>query len=144
MSMRQEVIVTGSAAGFRQRVQVGTHELTIDEPADVGGTDAGPTPYELLAAALGGCTSITLTMYARRKGWPLEEVRVVLRHAKIHAADCAECETRSGMLDRIDREITLVGPLDDAQRQRLLEIADKCPVHRTLRSEIVIATRLAA
>ena len=135
------VVVRGSAAGFAQIIHAGRHRLAADEPASAGGTDTGPSPYDLLLAALGACTSITVSMYARRKAWPLEEVTVHLRHSKIHAADCAECETREGMLDRIERDIHFNGSLTGEQRSRLLEIADKCPVHRTLTSEIKIATR---
>jgi len=137
-----EVVVHGSAKGFVQEVAIGGHRLTADEPAAVGGTDMGPGPYALLLAALGSCTSMTVGLYARRKQWPLEAVRVRLRHAKVHAADCEDCETKVGMLDRIERDVELVGPLDAEQRARLLEIANKCPVHRTLTSEIVIRTRL--
>jgi putative redox protein len=137
----RSVVVRGSAAGFAQEIHAGRHRLTADEPASAGGTDAGPSPYDLLLAALGACTSMTVSMYARRKEWPLEEVTVHLRHSKIHAADCAECETREGMLDRIERDIHFSGSLTGEQRSRLLEIADKCPVHRTLTSEIRIATR---
>ena len=140
----REVIVEGEAAGFAQSITVGTHRLASDEPVALGGTDTGPGPYDLLLAALGSCTSMTIAMYARRKKWPLESVRVRLRHDKIHAADCADCETREGKLDRIEREVELVGPLDDEQRARLLDIANKCPVHRTLRSEIIIDTSLSA
>jgi putative redox protein len=136
------VIVTGGATGFVQEIQAGRHRLAADEPAEAGGTDAGPSPYDLLLAALGACTSMTLSMYARRKQWPLERVAVRLTHSRIHAEDCAECETREGMLDRIEREITLGGPLSAEQRARLLEIANRCPVHRTLVSEIDIRTRL--
>ena len=139
----REVMVYGSAKGFAQEIAVGSHRLTGDEPIAAGGTDTGPGPYDLLLAALGSCTSMTIALYARRKQWPLEAVRVRLRHSKVHAADCAECETKVGMLDRIERDIELEGPLDAEQRARLLEIANKCPVHRTLRSEIVIATQLS-
>lgn len=139
----REVVVEGSAAGFAQQVTVGGHRLVSDEPTSSGGTDSGPNPYDLLLAALGSCTSMTVAMYARRKRWPLETVRVRLRHAKIHAADCADCETKEGKLDQIERDIELLGPLDAEQRARLLEIANKCPVHRTLHSEIVVRTRLA-
>ena len=136
------VVVTGDARGLAQRVQAGPHALLSDEPAPSGGTDTGPNPYDLLLAALGACTSMTVGMYARRKQWPLQAVTVRLRHSRVHAADCESCETKEGMLDRIEREVELVGPLDDAQRSRLLEIANKCPVHRTLTSEIDIRTRL--
>ena len=135
------VVVRGSAAGFAQVVHVGRHRFAADEPVSAGGTDTGPSPYDLLLAALGSCTSITVGMYARRKGIPLEEVTVHLRHSRIHAADCAECETKEGMLDRIERDIHFGGPLSDEQRSRLLEIANKCPVHRTLTSEISIVTK---
>jgi uncharacterized OsmC-like protein len=135
------VIVRGSAAGFAQEIFTGAHRLRADEPTAVGGTDTGPSPYDLLLAALGSCTSITVEMYARRKGWPLEHVTVWLRHSKIHASDCADCETKEGLLDRIERDIHLAGPLTTEQRSRLLEIANRCPVHRTLTSEIDIRTK---
>ena len=139
-----KVIVEGAGSAFRQDVTAGRHRLATDEPVSVGGTDAGPTPYDLLLAALGSCTSMTLGMYARRKGWPLETVRVRLRHSRIHASDCEDCETDpKAMIDRIDCEIELAGALDTAQRARLLEIADRCPVHRTLVAEVDIRTRLA-
>ncbi|MGH7384218.1 MAG: OsmC family protein [Candidatus Rokuibacteriota bacterium] len=136
------VIVRGQATGFAQQVEAGRHRLAADEPAGAGGRDTGPSPYDLLLAALGSCTSMTVAMYARRKQWPLEGVTVRLQHARIHAEDCAECETKEGMLDRIEREISLTGPLTPEQRERLLEIANRCPVHRTLVSEIDIRTRL--
>jgi uncharacterized OsmC-like protein len=135
-----DVVVRSSAAGFAQEVLAGRHRLTGDEPVAVGGTDTGPSPYDLLLAALGTCTSMTVAMYARRKGWPLEGVTVRLRHGKVHAADCERCETREGLLDRIEREVRFTGQLTDEQRARLLEIANKCPVHRTLTSEIDIRT----
>jgi len=137
----RSVVVRGSAAGFAQEILAGPHRMASDEPVSVGGTDTGPLPYDFLLAALGACTSITVGMYARRKGWPLEEVTVNLRHSKIHASDCAECETKEGMLDRIDRDIHFAGSLTTEQRSKLLEIANKCPVHRTLTSEIVVRTR---
>ena len=137
-----QVVVHGKAAGFAQEIEAGRHRLASDEPVAVGGTDVGPGPYDLLLAALGSCTSMTVALYARRKQWPLEDVVVRLRHSRIHAADCADCETKEGMLDRIDRELELKGPLGEDQRARLLDIASKCPVHRTLTSEIEIRTRL--
>jgi putative redox protein len=136
------VIVHGSATGFAQTILAGQHALTADEPTSVGGTDTGPNPYDLFLAALGSCTSMTLAMYARRKNWPLEGVTVRLRHAKIHAADCEACETKDGRLDYVEREVELTGVLSEEQRGRLLDIANKCPVHRTLTSEIHIETRL--
>jgi uncharacterized OsmC-like protein len=124
-------------------VRVGAHHLRADEPASVGGDDSGFTPYDLLLAGLGACTSMTMRMYADQKKWPLEHVSVRLQHQKIHAQDCAECETREGKIDRIEREIEITGDLDEAQRTRLMEIADKCPVHRTLHAEVSIVTRRA-
>ena len=137
----KSVLVRGSAAGFAQEIHAGPHRLHADEPASAGGTDTGPSPYDLLLAALGACTSMTVAIYARRKAWPLEEVTVHLRHSRIHAADCAECETKEGLLNRIERDIHFSGPLTDEQRSKLLEIANKCPVHRTLMSEIDIKTQ---
>jgi uncharacterized OsmC-like protein len=137
----RSVVVRGSAAGFAQEIHAGPHRLHANEPMSAGGTDTGFSPYDLLLAALGACTSITVGMYARRKAWPLEEVTVHLRHSKIYATDCAECETKEGMLDRIERDIHFTEPLTDEQRAKLLEIANKCPVHRTLTSEIDIVTR---
>jgi uncharacterized OsmC-like protein len=136
------VSVRGGISGFAQDIGAGRHQLKCDEPIEVGGTDTGPSPYDLLLAALGSCTSMTVAMYARRKHWPLEDVTVRLRHSRIHAADCAECDTKVGMLDRIECEIELTGALTCEQRTRLLEIANKCPVHRTLTSEITIHSRL--
>jgi uncharacterized OsmC-like protein len=136
------VVVRGSGAGLAQEFHAGRHRLVADEPVSAGGTDTGLSPYDLLLAALGACTSMTVGMYARRKSWPLEEITVHLRHSKIHATDCAECETKEGMLDRIERDIHFTGPLTDEQRFKLLEIANKCPVHRTLTSEIDIETQV--
>lgn len=126
---------TGGGA-FENTITVGGHRFLADEPATVGGGDAGPTPYDLLAAALGACVSMTVRMYAARKAWPLEHINVDVSHAKIHAADCADCETREGKVDQLRVSLTLEGPLDEEQRARLIEIARKCPVHRTLHSEI--------
>ncbi|HEY2527438.1 MAG TPA: bifunctional alpha/beta hydrolase/OsmC family protein [Xanthobacteraceae bacterium] len=125
---------------FQQDVIAGTHRLLADEPVKAGGLDSGPGPYDLLLAALGACTSMTLRLYADRKQLPLARTQVTLRHEKIHAADCAECETKDGKIDRIERAIALEGDLDAEQRSRLMAIADKCPVHRTLKSEIDIRT----
>ena len=137
-----EVVIRGSAAGFSQEIFAGPHRLLSDEPTSAGGSDTGANPYDLLLASLGSCTSMTLGMYARRKGWPLEQVEVRLRHSRVHAADCADCEAAGGYINRIDREIALSGPLSDEQRRRLLEIADKCPVHKMLTSRIEIETKL--
>ena len=127
---------------FTQEVRVGKHRLRADEPVSAGGTDTGPSPYDFLLAGLGACTSMTIRMYADLKRIPLDSVTVRLKHDKVHAQDCAECETKEGKIDRIDREIELSGKLDEAQRAKLLEIANKCPVHRTLHSETWIPTRL--
>ncbi len=136
------VVATGQGK-FQQAISIGgRHRLIADEPVAYGGGDTGPGPYDFLLAGLGACTAMTLRMFADRQQIPLEGVAVTLRHAKIHAEDCADCETKEGMLDRIERDIELSGPLDESNRQRLLEIADKCPVHRTLESEIDIVTRL--
>ena len=138
-----EVVVVESGDGpFAQAIAVGPHQLVADEPESVGGRDTGSTPYGLLLAALGACTTMTLRMYADRKGVPLDGVAVHLRHEKIHARDCEECESETGRIDLIEREIELEGALDDPQRARLLEIADRCPVHRTLHGEISVRTRL--
>jgi uncharacterized OsmC-like protein/alpha/beta superfamily hydrolase len=137
-----EIVVVGGAEGYGQEISVRRHVLSSDEPVSVGGEDTGPTPYELLLASLGACTSMTLRMYADRKKWPLEGIRVALEHAKIHAKDCAHCDTEKGRIDRIRRDIEVRGDLSDEQRERLLEIADRCPVHRTLTGEIDIASRL--
>jgi uncharacterized OsmC-like protein/alpha/beta superfamily hydrolase len=138
------VVVTENGRGtFGQDIAIGRHRLVADEPVATGGLDAGPDPYGLLLAALGACTAMTLRLYAARKAVPLRRVSVALKHGKIYAADCETCETREGMIDRIERTITLDGDLDDATRARLLEIADKCPVHRTLTSEVSIKTTLA-
>jgi putative redox protein len=138
-----DVVTTGAADGFAQSIAVDHYRLLADEPVSAGGTGTGPTPYDLLAAALGACTSMTISIFARRKAWALESVTVTIRHSKVHAADCAACETQDGRIDRLDCTITLVGALDDSQRQQLLRIANKCPVHRTLKGEIDIRTLLA-
>lgn len=136
-----EVWVRGGAEGYENQVLAGRHRQIADEPLGVGGTDRGPTPYDYLLAALGACTGMTLRMYADRKKWPLSGTEVRLKHSRIHAKDCAECETESGKIDLIEREISLQGELDDQQRDRLMEIADRCPVHRSLTGEILVRSR---
>jgi putative redox protein len=136
------VIVVGSAEGFAQDIVAGSHRFVSDEPAPAGGTDTGPAPYDLLLASLGSCTSMTVAMYARRKQWPLQRVTVRLRHSRVHAKDCAACETGDARLTVIERDITIEGALDADQRARLLAIANRCPVHLTLSSQIDIRTRL--
>ena len=128
---------------FQQTVSIGPHQMLADEPAAAGGEDTGPGPYDFVLAGLGACTSMTMRLYADRKTLPMERVTVTLKHSRIHAQDCAECETKAGMLDQIERVIQIEGALDADQRKRLMEIADKCPVHRTLTSEIHIVTRAA-
>lgn len=127
---------------LKAQVTMGGHSLIADEPDAAGGDDEGPDPYSLLMAALGTCTTMTLQLYARRKGWPLEEVEVVLVHTRRHARDCQDCDSKEGKIDEIRRRIRLDGPLDDDQRARLFEIAAKCPVHRTLTGEIKIRDTL--
>ncbi|MDX1554904.1 MAG: alpha/beta fold hydrolase [Xanthomonadales bacterium] len=139
-----EVVAVGRASdGYLLSINADGHPLLADEPSEVGGSDRGPSPYELLSAALAGCTIMTLHMYARRKEWPLEAVRAQISHGKIHAEDCAACETKTGKVDRFERVMSLEGDLDEEQRARLMEIADRCPVHRTLHEEVEIQTRLA-
>jgi uncharacterized OsmC-like protein/pimeloyl-ACP methyl ester carboxylesterase len=140
---RAVVVRETRASKFQQTVSIGAHHLLADEPVAAGGGDSGPGPYDFVLAGLGACTSMTMRLYADRKSLPLERVTVTLKHSKIHAEDCAECETKAGMLDQIDRVIAMEGDLDAEQRKKLLEIADKCPVHRTLTSEIHITTRAA-
>ena len=135
------VIVHGDAQGFAQKIQAGAQQLTADEPVSFGGTESGPSPYDLILAALGACTSMTIGLYARKRKWPVEEITVSLRHSKIHARDCDDCETKDGRIDRINMEIHIAGSLTDEQRSKLMEVAGKCPVHQTLTSEINIKTR---
>ena len=140
--MSRFVVVNSTRAGLVQRVTVGPHLVQADEPIESGGMDAGPNPYELLLAALGTSTSMTVRLYAERKQWSLQGVRVRLAHSRVHKQDAAECENAKGMVDRIEREISFAGDLSQAQRQRLLEIANQCPVHRTLTSAIQIHTSI--
>src|SRR5690606_7159107 len=137
------VVVTERKGKLARCIYTAGHSLHADEPASLGGGDEGPNPYELLLAALGACTSITVRMYAARKGLPLEDIRVELSHSRIHARDCEECETKEGFVDRIDKRITLKGDLTDAEKARLLEIADRCPVQRMLTNAIIVRSALA-
>jgi putative redox protein len=138
----QEVLVRETGSGFTQEILTDRHRLLADEPREVGGTDLGMSPYELLMAALGACTTMTLRMYATRRKLPLARVAVRLRHDRIHAGDCADCENDDARIDRIQRHLTLDGPLDASQRERLLDIADRCPVHRTLHAGVRVETVL--
>ncbi|NSW85165.1 MAG: alpha/beta fold hydrolase [Syntrophobacteraceae bacterium] len=138
------IVVHTGQTGYRTEILAGAHRLIADEPVAVGGSGTGPSPYDYLVSALGACTSMTLRMYADRKEWPLESIVVRLKHRKVHARDCSECESKSGRIDVVEREIELRGPLDAEQRERLLEIADRCPVHHTLHSEVRVETRLKA
>lgn len=141
LTNKQAVVRTG-AVGYTTEVRAGQHTFIADEPASVGGADLGPSPYDLLVAALGTCTSMTLRMYADRKGWDLQEVRVHLQHSKEHCEDCGDTDSPKSKIDTIERVLELEGNLDEKQRARLLEIADRCPVHRTLHSDIRVNTRL--
>ncbi len=138
------VTVRGAGGGQVQEIVAGRHQLRSDEPLSAGGTETGPTPYDLLLAALGSCTSMTVGMYARRKQWPLMRVTVHLSHTRVHARDCGVCDTEEVMLTVIERDIEFDGPLSDAQRQQLLAIANRCPVHLTLTSRIDVRTTLRA
>ena len=135
---RKAVNIYGDGESLYQEIFVDSHRLAADEPAESGGTDRGPDPYDLLLASLGACTSITITMYAQREGLPLRGVSIWLEHSRIHTDDCARSETEEGKIDRIELNIELDGPLSDEQRSKLLEIAERCPVHQTLTSETVI------
>lgn len=137
------VVRETGASKFQQLISVGTHRMIADEPVDAGGLDTGPGPYDFLLAGLGACTSMTMRLYADRKSIPLKRTTVTLKHSRVYAKDCEACETQEGMISRIERTIAMEGDLDDEQHKKLLEIADKCPVHRTLTSEIDIVTRIA-
>jgi len=141
-SAKNSVVARIGETGFRTEIMANGLSLIADEPVSVGGTNQGPTPYDYLVAGLGACTAMTLRMYADRKKWPLEEVVVSLSHKKIHARDCQTCETDQAMVDVIERNVALMGPLDESQSQRLMEIANRCPVHRTLESKVSIQTAL--
>jgi putative redox protein len=137
-----EVVVEGKTTSFLQHVRVRDLVFAADEPLDKGGTNSGPNPYDLLLASLGACTSMTLKLYAGRKKWPLRGVRVTLRHDRIHAQDCEDCDKETGLIDVIDKKLELEGELSEEQRERLLEISARCPVHRTLLNEIKIRSEL--
>ena len=136
-----EVITRIDTSRYTTEILAGDHDLIADEPESMGGTDQGPSPYEYLLSGLGACTAITLRMYADRKEWPLESVLIRLKHEKIDAKDCTTCTTKEGKIDRIERELEFIGPLDEKQKARLSQIADRCPVHRTLHSEILVESR---
>jgi putative redox protein len=138
--MADNRVVARTAEGYRTTILASGHSLIADEPVAVGGTELGPTPYDLLAAALGACTTMTLQMYARRKKWPLDEAVVRIRHSKVHAIDEEQCENAAAKMDRLDRAVELVGDLSEEQRARLIEIANKCPVHKTLEAGVVVET----
>jgi putative redox protein len=137
------VVVRGTARDFLQEISAGSHQLKADEPASAGGGDAGPDPYDYLMAGLGACTSMTVGLHARRRKFPLEKITVALSHSRIHAKDCEECETKEGMLDRLDVDLELIGPLSPEQQAELMKAAANCPVHRTLTREINIRLRAA-
>ena len=138
----ESLVTVSTGKTFTTRIQTGRHHFIADEPVEKGGNDKGPNPYDLLLSALGACTSITLRMYASRKEWPVDEINVRLRHFKIHAEDCEDCDSPTGRIDVIERHIEILGNIDEDQRERMLEIADKCPVHKTLHSEIKVRTTL--
>ncbi|PKL79392.1 MAG: osmotically inducible protein C [Ignavibacteriae bacterium HGW-Ignavibacteriae-4] len=139
---KKTVLARIGSTGFTTDIQSGNHSITADEPLSVGGDDFGPNPYDLLMASLGACTAMTMRMYADRKGWAIDEIIVHLSHEKQHVKDCQDCDTTSGYIDKIEKEIEIIADLDSEQRQRLLEIADKCPIHRTLHNEVKVYTKL--
>jgi len=144
MSQASVIATIGSAPYSTAVAMGGRHHLTADEPESLGGAGDGPNPYELLLASLGSCKAITLRMYADRKGWPLDGVSVALNQKREHAKDCADCESEDGFVHVIECELTLIGELTGEQRERLVEIADRCPVHRTLEGEVKVRTSLGS
>ena len=144
VTLENEVAARTLSGAFRTELNAAGHSLVADEPGSVGGGGEGPSPYDLLSAALASCTSMTLMMYAKHKGIDLEAVTVRVRHNKIHARDCEDCETAVGRIDEFDRELVIVGDMSDEQRDRMVEIADRCPVHRTLHGEVKVRTVLAS
>ena len=141
--MTRNVLVNSGSSAYVQNVSIGPHQLLADEPTDVGGTDAGPNPYELVMAALGACTSMTVRRYAEQRRWPLEKVRVQVTFSRIHAVDCDDCSRKKGIVNRIGKRITFIGDLSEIQRQRLLHVANNCPVHRVLAQTIEISSTLS-
>jgi len=135
-------VIVSSIGYLKQQITAGTHTFLADEPLKAGGSDVGPDPYSLLLGALGACTAMTLQIYAKRKEWPLEQIEVSLKHSRIHAEDCDDCAATQGKIERIERYISLTGKLNEEQRTRLLEIAERCPVHKTLASGVSIRSYL--
>ncbi|MEQ6120842.1 OsmC family protein [Reichenbachiella sp. MALMAid0571] len=144
MSTPKQVHVKVGHNGYTTEITAGNHSLLADEPKEVGGNDLGPNPYALLLSSLGACTAITIKMYANRKEWKLDEVLVGLSHSKEYTKDCDDCEQSNAKIDFIEREIELIGDLDDTQKARLMDIANKCPVHKTLHSKIEVETTLVS
>jgi putative redox protein len=140
--MTRKVIVNSGLPAYVQNISIGPHQLSADESPETGGADAGPNPYELVMAALGACTSMTVRMYAERRNWPLEKVQVDLTFSRLHAADCDDCSRKKGIVNRIEKKITLIGDLSEIQRERLLHMASNCPVHRVLAQTIDISSTL--
>ncbi len=137
-----KVSVVNDKYSYTSYIRAGKHVQVADEPESLGGSDLGPDPYSYLLSSLGSCTCMTLRMYARKKGWPLDRVEVLLSHKKIHVSDCEKCDTKEEKVDYIERKIRLLGTLSEDQKSRLIEIAERCPVHRTLNSKIVVRTTL--
>jgi putative redox protein len=136
----RNIVVNSGFPAYVQNISIGSHQLLADEPPESGGADAGPNPYELVMAGLGACTSMTVRMYAERRNWPLEKVQVQLKFSRIHAADCDDCSRKKGIVNRIEKRITLIGDLSEIQRERLLHVANNCPVHRVLARTIEISS----
>ena len=141
--MPRPIAVASGGRKYSENSTVGPHTLQVDEPVALGGGDSAPTPYELLLGALGACTAITVRMFAERRQWPLEQVHVELSHSKVHATDCANCDSSSARLDRVELAIRFVGDLSDEQRRKLMDVAEHCPLHRTLTAGLEIQGREA-
>jgi len=140
--MTRNITVNSGFPAYIQNISIGPHQLLADEPPEAGGADTGPNPYELVMAALGACTSMTVRMYAERRNWRLERVQVDLTFSRLHAADCDDCSRKKGIVNRIEKRITFIGDLSEIQRQRLLHMANNCPVHRVLARTIEISSTL--